>query len=192
MKIVDPLITIEEGKMGAMSRYSLEEFYQNSESSPNPLEYIHEQIFSLPTSQKEHQLILERLRKKLLILGGMSYSFCSYPNDLLLIKQDDIAIIKPDLAVFKFLNERRQVPDVIFEIISPTNQAHDLVLKLDLYMSFKVSEYWVINPLLKAVLLFSLDEHGYNQSDIAKNEGVVQSKLIPEFKVDLAILFKEQ
>lgn len=161
-------------------------------SSPNPLEYIHEEIYSLPPSQKEHQLILERLSKKLLVLGGMIYSFCSYPNDVLLIKQDDIAIIKPDLAVFKFLNERRQVPDVIFEIISSSNQAHDLVLKLDLYMSFKVSEYWVINPLLKAVLIFSLDEQGYKQSDIAKNEGVVGSKLIPEFNVDLAILFKEQ
>ncbi|WP_373558584.1 Uma2 family endonuclease [Bacillus sp. FJAT-45350] len=65
---------------------------------------------------------------------------------------DGTKIVIPDLSGIcdkSGLNENRYVgvPTVIFEIISPSNQSHDLVFKLNLYMEYGVKEYWIVNPL---------------------------------------------
>jgi len=50
------------------------------------------------------------------------------------------------------------------EIISPSNQAHDLVKKLNLCMQYGVKEYWIVNPLLKTVFKRSLIKPKDNRS----------------------------
>lgn len=90
------------------------------------------------------------------------------------------------------LNEAKYigVPDMIFEIISPSNQSHDLVTKLNLYMKYGVKEYWIINPLLNSVQIYSLnDKREYLQKDIVKEKGKVQSDILNEFKFDVKDIF---
>lgn len=83
------------------------------------------------------------------------------------------------------------VLDVMIEIISPSNQSHDLVTKLNIYMQYGVKEYWIINPLLNTVQLYTLNDQGqYHQKDVVRELGVVQSRELPGFEVDVEILFK--
>ena len=79
---------------------------------------------------------------------------------------------------------------VLLEILSPSNQSHDLVTKLNLYMKYGVKEYWIVNPILNTVMLYSLNKENVYEQTIVKTEvGVVKSKLIEEFEVDIEKLF---
>ena len=74
--------------------------------------------------------------------------------------------------------------------MSPSNQSHDLVTKLNLYMKYGVKEYWIVNPILNTVMLYSLNKENVYEQTIVKTEvGVVKSKLIEEFEVDIEKLF---
>jgi len=88
-------------------------------------------------------------------------------------------------------NNYNGAPSLIIEIISPSNQSLNLVTKLNLYMKYGVKEYWIVNPLLNAVQIYSLDKKGdYQQKDVVKAEEIVQSFILEGFEIDVAALFK--
>ncbi|MGG7144137.1 Uma2 family endonuclease [Clostridium nigeriense] len=59
------------------------------------------------------------------------------------------------------------VPSLIIEILTPSNQSHDLITKLNLYMKYGVKEYWIINPMLESVTIYTLNnENMYEQLDM--------------------------
>jgi len=58
-------------------------------------------------------------------------------------------------------------------------------------MKYGVKEYWIVNPLLNAVQIYSLDKKGdYQQKDVVKAEEIVQSFILEGFEIDVAALFK--
>ena len=109
--------------------------------------------------------------------------------------EEGTKIVVPDLSVIcdkSGLNDQRyvSVPAIIIEIISLSNQSHDLVTKLNLYMEFGVKEYWIVNPLLNTVQIYTLNEKGqYQQKDVVRETGIVQSMELPGFEVDIVKLF---
>ena len=42
-------------------------------------------------------------------------------------------------------------PDLVAEILSPSNPAHDLDLKRELYARHAVPEYWILDPIRETV-----------------------------------------
>lgn len=65
--------------------------------------------------------------------------------DFLLIRQDR-AEISPDQRI-------RGVPDLIAEVLSPTNPEQDTVVKRAAYARAGVPEYWIVRPATRDVLL---------------------------------------
>jgi Uma2 family endonuclease len=89
------------------------------------------------------------------------------PFDVFLTDDDNIEscknIVQPDISVIcdkNKLNDKGCIgaPDLIIEIVSPSNPSSDYVRKLWLYESFKVREYWIINPMDKSILIYKLDD----------------------------------
>ena len=79
---------------------------------------------------------------------------------------------------------------MIIEILSPSNQAHDLVFKLNLYMQAGVKEYWIVNPMLSIIQVYELEQHGqYKQVDSLKGTGLIQSTVLQGFRVNLEEVF---
>ena len=67
--------------------------------------------------------------------------------------------VEPDLLFVRA--ERRDIittracegpPDLVVEILSPSNSAHDLAVKRELYARHGVSEYWILDPIRETVL----------------------------------------
>ena len=67
--------------------------------------------------------------------------------------------VEPDLLFVRA--ERRDIitpracegpPDFIVEILSPSNSAHDLAIKRELYARHAVPEYWIVDPIDETVL----------------------------------------
>jgi len=73
----------------------------------------------------------------------------------------------------------------------PSNQAHDLVKKLNLYMQYGVKEYWIVNPLLNTVQIYGLNEEWqYHQVEVLKEIGIAHSEVLKGFSMNLEELFK--
>ena len=43
-------------------------------------------------------------------------------------------------------------PDLVAEILSPSNSAHDLTVKRELYARYGIPEYWILNPVQENLL----------------------------------------
>ena len=178
---------------------TVEEFYKLRDQTEQVMEYIDGVVFMSPSPSTAHQRISGRLHAKLFnFLEGKEREVFHAPFDIELKNQEEngTKIVVPDLSVIcdkSGLTDQRYVgvPDVIIEIISPSNQSNDLVTKLNIYMQYGVNEYWIVNPLLNTVQLYTLNEQGqYHQMDVVREIGVVQSRELPGFQVDVQTLFK--
>lgn len=89
-------------------------------------------------------------------------------------------LVEPDISIVCDKNKLdhhgcKGAPDCVIEVLSPSTQRHDQLVKLDLYQRAAVSEYWIADPQNKTVLVFLLDENGvlklnevYSRTDVAK------------------------
>lgn len=178
---------------------TLKEFFHMRENSSELMEFIDGVIYMAPSPSTKHQRISGRLYVELFnYLEGTDCEVFDAPFDIILHKDDieEDKVVIPDLAVLcdkSGLNELnyKGVPSLIVEILSPSNQSHDLVLKLNLYMKYGVKEYWIINPMLDSIQVYSLDENGgYIQKDNKVSKGIIESKVLEGFSVDLEKIFK--
>ena len=93
------------------------------------------------------------------------------PFDVILKADDEEAInsqsvVQPDISVICDRNKLTDAgctgsPDMIVEIISPSNSGHDYVTKLNLYQKYKVKEYWIIDPRKRSIFVYFLGENGF-------------------------------
>lgn len=178
---------------------TIEEFYRIKEQSSEILEYIDGLIYMSPSPSTKHQRISGRLYAKLFnLLEGKECEVFSAPYDIQLhsnnIKNDKV--VTPDISVIcdkEGIEENKYigVPTIIIEIVSPSNQANDLVIKLNLYMNYGVKEYWIINPILNTIEVYNLDNNGfYVKWAVAKDSGTVESNIIKGFSVNVEEIFK--
>jgi len=71
-------------------------------------------------------------------------------------------VVQPDLVVVLSANriitpsKVKGVPDLIVEILSPSNRGHDLELKRQLYEQSGVPEYWIVDPDDQSVTRYRL------------------------------------
>jgi len=85
------------------------------------------------------------------------------PIDLQL---SDVDVVQPDLVVVLAGNRIitqtriRGIPDLVIEILSPSNRKHDTELKKQFYEQFAVPEYWIVDPDECVVVSYRLNETG--------------------------------
>lgn len=81
---------------------------------------------------------------------------------------DDSTFVEPDVSLIcdrDKLSDRgcEGAPDLVVEVVSPSNPEMDLVSKLNLYREAGVREYWVCDPLKERTLVYSFG----NESPLA-------------------------
>lgn len=177
---------------------SLEQYFKMREESDALIEYIDGLAYMSPSPSTKHQRISSILQIKIgIYLQGKSCEVFSAPYDIELKKEgiDGTKIVIPDLSIIcdkSGFTETKYVgvPSIIIEILSPSNQSHDLITKLNLYMKYGVQEYWIINPMLDSITIYTLNsECMYEQLDMKTSVGIVKSKILENFTVDLKELF---
>jgi Uma2 family endonuclease len=68
-------------------------------------------------------------------------------------------------------------------MISPSSESHDRVKKYSTYMEFEVKEYWMVNPKLKTVEVYALEEGEYNQAAIYKGSDCAVWSIFNGFEI---------
>ena len=96
--------------------------------------------------------------------------------------EQDVAI--PDLFFISKENKNKVKdqfidgsPDLIIEIVS-TNRKHDYIDKKDLYESFHVKEYWIIDPEDKIVIIHYLKNKKYTIKKKFKSGQTIDSLIL--------------
>ncbi len=115
-------------------------------------EVIEGELFMSPSPRPRHQIVAMRLLNSLYghlePRGGM---VLPAPCDVRL--DEGAGVVQPDIVVIRreHLSIVREnyvlgVPDLLVEILSPSNPQHDLRRKWDLYLAHRVPEYWIADP----------------------------------------------
>jgi Uma2 family endonuclease len=80
-------------------------------------------------------------------------------------------------------------PDLIVEILSPNNSKHDVHTKFDLYEESGVKEYWMVEPVEKMILVYTLRNEKYIGLKPFTMGGIIESPLFPEMKIEVDAVF---
>ena len=167
--------------------------YGNLPEGP-PQQLIDGEITMTPSPNFMHQsIILEiaTLLKNYVIDQNLGYVNIS-PIDVFL-KNDEV--YQPDII---FISKDRKeiikdkiigVPDLVIEVLSPSNAYYDLTHKKNIYEETGVKEFWVVDPEEKTVEIYENVKNTFLLYSKAKNSGVVNSKILPGLSIEIVKLF---
>ncbi|MDR2049545.1 MAG: Uma2 family endonuclease [Treponema sp.] len=106
--------------------------------------------------------------------------------------QRDDTVVQPDIVVVcdesKLADNRscRGAPDLVIEILSPSNTGSLMFLKFQKYLQAGVREYWVVNPETGEVQVHVLDEErpGRYISTAYDAAKTIDAAVLPGLKID--------
>ncbi len=144
-----------------------------------------------PSPSSLHQRILRDLFKILdrnIKKGEILFA----PIDLYINNKN---VYQPDLLYLsdkkdKFISERgiEGPPDLIIEIISPSNSYTDRNQKKDGYQQFGVTEYWIVDPANATLEIYTGNSWDVPVLYLAE-EGEVTSSVLKDLKFNLREIF---
>lgn len=144
-----------------------------------------EAIMMAPPTRIHQEISGELFRQLANFLEGKKCKVYPAPFAVRLFEKDgdspeDVdTMVEPDISVVcdhGKLDKHgcKGAPDFVVEILSPSTQRHDRLVKLDLYQRAGVREYWIVDPDSATVQAFTLKDRYlhphevYNEKDIAK------------------------
>lgn len=147
-------------------------------------ELIDNQIYMSPAPLFKHQKTIQSIFKELdkIVEEKGKGSIIVAPFDIKLDKTQNF--VQPDIIVILKNNPNQVteegrytgVPDLLIEVLSPSNKEYDLIKKKDLYEKFGVQEYWIVDPDTKLTIGFSLIDNLYMR--IGEEIGKMKSPLL--------------
>ncbi|MDR0731466.1 MAG: Uma2 family endonuclease [Treponema sp.] len=164
---------------------------------PERYEIINGEAFMMASPTVEHQAIITELLFQLAnFLRGKPCQVFTAPLDVRLFPakdHSDDTVVQPDILVVcdKSKLSKGSVdgpPDLVIEILSPSNTYKLMFLKFESYLNAGVREYWVLDPEEKKAQVNVLHEGRYISS-ACKKDAVIHASVLPPFSVDLASLW---
>ena len=148
-----------------------------------------------------HEIIRELLLQIGNYLQGKRCRVYPAPFGVRLFEQDgdrpeDVdTMVEPDITVVCDPEKLDQygckgAPDMVIEILSPSNRRHDLLVKHRLYQRAGVREYWIVDPEKNVVQVHQLEDGHYGAAEVYLT-GNVPVSLWDDFSVDLTRVFTE-
>ena len=80
-------------------------------------------------------------------------------------------------------------PDIVVEILSPSNNVTELKNKYEIYLEAAIKEYWVVSPQDKTFFVYTLQNGQYQPSRLMVAGDIFSSSVLEGFSLDLKDLF---
>jgi Uma2 family endonuclease len=160
-------------------------------------ELIDGKAYMMASPSTAHQIISGELFGQFWnFLGGKTCRVFSAPFDVRLFPQKNLSddtVVQPDLLVVcdkTKLDQRgcNGAPDLVIEILSPSNNYSEMFHKFQKYLEARVREYWIINPETQVVQAHIL-ENGHYISTVYQNDDVIPVSILPGFSIDLKTIW---
>lgn len=84
-----------------------------------------------------------------------------YLPDGNIFKPDLVVVKKENAAIINWQGGIHGVPDMVVEVLSRSTRRKDLTIKKDAYESNGVKEYWIVDPYMKSVDVYILQDGKY-------------------------------
>ncbi len=159
-------------------------------------ELVDGELFVTPAPTPVHQFvsanIVDALRRHVRErqLGKVAYA----PIDIRLtpdnVLNPDIIFISRDRLHIVGPKTIDAAPDLVVEILSPGTRRRDLTVKRDLYARFGVQEYWIVDPDARTVEVLERVGNGFSIVPLL-DENTIQSRVLPEFRLTMAMVFED-
>jgi Uma2 family endonuclease len=81
-------------------------------------------------------------------------------------------------------------PDLVVEVLSPSTEYNDRVIKFDDYAKHGVNEYWIIDSQSETIEQYLLN-NGTFELLLKSNNGKIHSKTIEGFEIPIIAIFNE-
>ena len=165
------------------------------------LELIRGHIYEMGAPSTNHQKASRVISGELYIyLKSRDCQVFSAPFDVRLTHYSKLdgeitTVVQPDICVIcdaSKIDARGCLgaPEIIVEILSPGNNTKELNIKYHLYEEFGVKEYWVVHPIKRSLMKYTLNSSGkYDADGLFKQENQFTSKLLPGFALNLSEVF---
>ena len=154
-------------------------------------ELIDGELWDLAAPSRLHQEVVSVLTKRMGIYVDDHGGSCKvYPAPFAVnLFGDDSTFVEPDLSLVcdrDKLSDRgcEGAPDLVLEVVSPSNPEMDLVSKLNLYREAGVREYWICDPREERTLVYTFGEA--SPLEIYPFVQAARSVILPGFEVNFA------
>ncbi|MGQ9627183.1 MAG: Uma2 family endonuclease [Anaerolineae bacterium] len=158
-------------------------------------ELIDGRLLMVPAPRPYHQEILLNLSRRLadfVETRNWGHIFIA-PCDVVLSEVD---VVQPDILLISagragIITEKniQGAPDLVVEIISPSREHWDRIIKRQLYARYSIPEYWLVDPERKTVEVMRLGEEGYEMVETYGAEDVLRSPTLEGLEIKFAEIF---
>lgn len=170
---------------------------------PERYELIDGEVYLLASPSPVHQIVLGEIYRQIAtyLLGKKCRAFMA-PFDVNLFSskkkwnyQAD-TIIQPDLSI---ICDRDKIdpnhgckgaPDMVLEVVSPSSQRYDRLVKLNLYQRAGIKEYWLVDPANRIVTVYAYENGSYKLIEVAGEGDSLKVKVLDNCYVDLSRVFE--
>jgi len=163
-----------------------------------PFQLINYDLIMSPAPTLYHQIISRNLTKIFLSCLEKTNDkglFVYAPVDIFF---NDGNVFQPDLLYIskgrkaEIVKDRIEgAPDLVIEILSPSNGYYDLRQKKDIYEKYGVAEYIIVDPLQQSAEVHVLKNNAFFIDQKVKFPGSFHSLILEGFSVDLKELFEQ-
>jgi Uma2 family endonuclease len=162
-------------------------------------EIIDGEAYAMSAPNTRHQEILGGLFSQIYnYLQGKPCKVFPAPFDVRLFYEEDESddtVVQPDISVIcdktKLGPEGcRGAPDLVVEILSPSNTAIEMERKRKLYQEAGVREYWVVDPENNGLMVYFLQED-VTVIKMYQNTDTVSAAVLPGLRIALEQVFAE-
>ncbi|MDR0449844.1 MAG: Uma2 family endonuclease [Treponema sp.] len=160
-------------------------------------ELIYGEAYAMAAPNTVHQRLATQLTGEFYVFfKGKACEVFTAPFDVRLFYEageSDDTVVQPDLLVVcdpeKLGPEGcRGAPDLALEILSPSNTAIEMNLKLNLYQEARIREYWTVDPENRRVSAYRLQGGLYIVQSYRAGD-TAEAAIFPGLKIELPALF---
>lgn len=177
-------------------RLTYEEYARLTPPDSSIYELHDGQIIKMPTPTPKHQLFSTNLVTEInifirpqklgrVIAAPMDTVFT--PNDVL---QPDILFLSTDNLHLIGDKKIEGAPDLVVEILSPSNHAKEMAYKKMIYELAGVREYWLVNLENQTITQYENIEKEFVKRQVLQKTDILQAIVLQGFQINVAHLFE--
>ncbi len=157
-------------------------------------EIIEGELYEMPSANWNHGVTISTLMRLLApIIEELGGELVTAPVDVFFPGANpvipDIIVLLPGSAAVPVLRGVEGPPDLLIEVISPSNPGHDRLTKRALYARAGVREYWLVDPSTRTIELLALGRDAFHTLETLSGDGVLISPVLGGAVFPLAAVF---
>jgi Uma2 family endonuclease len=184
----------------SIDRLTFAEYLKYTDGSDRRYELVNGELIPMSLGTGQHGAIIKSIERTLeseiasqnldwVVLPGLvgirsprggKWDTCRIP-DLVVIPSEQWRTLATREAVIEFTESP---PILVVEVVSESTKTTDYRAKRSEYSILDIPEYWIVDPLLAKVTVFTLDDGWYEPAEFQGND-LIQSPTFPSLQLSL-------